>query len=395
MTRKFQYYRKFSGASAWTLPLFSIASLLSILAIQWFPSNSQPTPSQKLATSSSHSLQSLINEDPIVSNSDTQLDSQTSQSSQPLTPSNQMAQPSSSQTTLRDNSSLQKPQAKKPTPSQNLTLATNTSTSQSAPTTPQATQQPNASTPVPSPNHKAPHLEIRVALLRDATISNIGTSTTASILDDRGRVLHPISANQGLSVRANGSSLLVGDWELPAVVWIKPDKEGFVYVGDRWYRGKLLLVSQGSTFLAVNYVDLEQYLYSVVGSEMHASESIEALKAQAIAARSYALVHMIRPANPWYNLGATQRWQAYKGLEQEYNTTHQAVNETAGQVLSYKGGVVESLYAATDDIVSSVHKGRGMSQTGAYRLAAQGYDYQQILNEYYPGVSLAQLIAQK
>jgi peptidoglycan hydrolase-like amidase len=190
-----------------------------------------------------------------------------------------------------------------------------------------------------------------------------------------------------------GSELQIGSQQLPGVVFIQAANNGLVYLEDRWYRGRILLVSQGSSLMAVNYVDLEAYLYSVVGSEMHATAPSEALKAQAIAARSYALVHMIRPASPWYHLGNTQRWQVYKGIKSEYNTTQQAVNATAGQILSYRGGVVESLYAATDEIVSRAHGGRGMSQIGAYELARQGYDHQEILGYYYPGVGLAQLIA--
>jgi SpoIID/LytB domain protein len=139
----------------------------------------------------------------------------------------------------------------------------------------------------------------------------------------------------------------------------------------------------------VNYVDLENYLVSVVGAEVSPSWPMAALKAQAIAARSYALVHYLRPANALYDLGNTQRWQVYKGISAEWNTTQQAVQETAGVFLSHKGGVVESMYAASDDIVTNVFGGRGMSQTGALKLAQQGYDYQQILGTYYPGVGLS------
>jgi peptidoglycan hydrolase-like amidase len=101
------------------------------------------------------------------------------------------------------------------------------------------------------------------------------------------------------------------------------------------------------------------------------------------------LVHYIRPANPLYDLGNTQRWQVYRGINAEWNTTRQAANETTGVFLSYKGGVVESMYAASDDIVTNVFGGRGMSQNGALSLAQQGYTYKQILDRYYPGTGLA------
>lgn len=260
-------------------------------------------------------------------------------------------------------------------------------------------QTPPPSSP-PSPkslaaapaDYQPPPLEIRVAILRDAPGTTIGVSGQAVVSDRHNKQLKTLSGSQGWNVSPNGGSLSLGGQSLPGVVWVQPTEGSLIYVGDRWYRGKILLVSKGNSLLAVNHVNFEQYLYSVVGSEMHANAPTEALKAQAIAARSYALVHMIRPANSWYDLGNTQRWQVYKGLNSEYNTGHHAVRSTKGQILSHQGGVVESLYAATDEIVARAHKGRGMSQTGAYGLARKGYDYQRILDHYYPGVGLARLI---
>lgn len=155
----------------------------------------------------------------------------------------------------------------------------------------------------------------------------------------------------------------------------------------------MLLIAQGDKLLAINYVDLEEYLLSVVSSEMSAAAPMEALKAQAVAARSYALVHTFRPANEQFDVTSGERHQAYKGIATEYNTTHQAVRETAGEILSSQGGVVESLCAATQEIVDRAHKGAGMSQTGAYAYANQGYDYRQILEVYYSGVAIARLEA--
>lgn len=240
--------------------------------------------------------------------------------------------------------------------------------------------------------YSAPQLEIRVAIAQDADSLTIGSSTPAQVVEANGKVLRQLPNGQAFAAQSDSSNnVVIGNARLPSAVWIYPQKGGTIYVGDRWYRGKVLLVAQKQKLLAVNYVDLEHYLASVVGSEMHASAPTEALKAQAVAARSYALVHMVRPASSWFNLGNTQRWQVYKGMNSEYNTTQKAVKDTAGQIISYQGGVVESLYAATDEIVQKAHGGRGMSQTGAYQLAAQGYNYLQILGHYYPGTATARL----
>jgi hypothetical protein len=263
-------------------------------------------------------------------------------------------------------------------------------------TSPAAAAKPVTRQPLAVPaNYTPPALEIRVAIKRDVASVLIGVNGPAVITDRQGRGLKTIATNEGLPVIPGAKGLKMGDLSLPEVIFVQPTSaDGLVYVDDSWYRGKVLLVAQGDRLLVVNHVNLEAYLYSVVGSEMHSTAPMHALKAQAIAARSYALVHIIRPANAWFHLGNSQRWQVYKGIRSEYQSTHQAVNATAGQILSYKGGVVESLYAATDEIVAWAHGGRGMSQTGAYKLAEKGLDYQQILGNYYPGVGLARLVLQ-
>ena len=248
---------------------------------------------------------------------------------------------------------------------------------------------PTAQSQPPKSYTNAPQLEIRVAISTGNSSLVVGSSTASEVIDAQGKVLGKISAKEGTNVVPDGQYIRIGKWQTPAGVWLKPAKGGMVFVGDRWYRGDLLLVSQGNTLLAVNYVDLESYIASVVGAEVSPSWPMAALKAQAIAARSYAIVHYLRPAHDLYDLGNTERWQVYRGLDAEWNTTRQAVQETQGVFLSYKGGVVESMYAASDDIVTNVFGGVGMSQNGALKLAEQGYNYQQILGNYYPGTGLA------
>ncbi|MGK7941781.1 MAG: SpoIID/LytB domain-containing protein [Crocosphaera sp.] len=311
----------------------------------------------------------------------------------PLPPLSQLQPTQNNSQITTEKSEIQTPYLKQP--KLKVPQAKNTAVTQKP--TPKTTQtqppppSPKSLAPAP-PNYQPPPLEIRVAILRDAPGTTLGVSGQGIVSDRHNKQLKTLPGGQGWKIRPSGSALSFGGKSLPGVVWVQAAKGGLIYVGDRWYRGKILLVSQGNSLLVVNHVDLENYLYSVVGSEMHANAPTEALKAQAIAARSYALVHMIRPASAWYDLGNTQRWQVYKGLNSEYNTGHHAVQSTTGQILSHQGGVVESLYAATDEIVARAHKGRGMSQTGAYKLARKGYDYQQILDYYYPGVGLARLV---
>lgn len=258
----------------------------------------------------------------------------------------------------------------------------------------QQAQGPAVPTSVPSPGILkigTDAITLRVAIVQGSKTLLLGTSTPAQLLDAQGQVIKKISPGEGILAQLEKGQLRLNAEAVPAVVWIQPGKDGAVYVGNRWYRGAVQVSQENKTLLAVNYVDLEDYLYSVVSSEVSPSWPLEAQKAQAIAARSFALVHYFRPAHARYDLGSTQRWQVYGGLSHEWNTSQQVVESTRGLVLSYRGGVVESQYAASEAIVKGVHGGRGMSQQGAYKLAMQGYRFEQILGFFYPGARLAWL----
>ncbi len=224
-------------------------------------------------------------------------------------------------------------------------------------------------------------IEMHVAIAQGSNIQ-IGSSDGATVLDKDGKLLHQLAQGQGYTAGSDGDA-----------VWINPLGEGVLGIGSRPYRGRFLVVSNGGNALVVNYVNLRKYLYSVVASEVSPSWNLQALKAQAIAARSYALTYYFKPANPLYHMGSDEYYQVYSGTEKEDPATNRAVDETAGEFVSYRGGIVESLYAASDDIVAEAFAGKGMSQLGALHLANQGYSYLQILANYYPSTGVGRIEA--
>jgi stage II sporulation protein D len=270
---------------------------------------------------------------------------------------------------------------------------------------PAAPLTPNAPTPEPqslslaaqaTPPPNLPSIPVRIGIARHTSQLQLNTSTSAFIMDATGQPVAELSANTAVLIEPGTSGLNFGNLQLPLDVWVKPNADGFVAINGRWYRGSVQIIQDQQRLVAVNHLDLEAYLYSVVGAEMSASWPIEALKAQAIAARSYALARISsNPASPFYDLGDTPRWQAYPGLKTETNTTHLAVDSTKGLLISHQGAVVESLYASTIHLVRKVHRGYGMSQNGARELAQQQFDCQQILNHFYPGTTLTWLQASK
>lgn len=100
------------------------------------------------------------------------------------------------------------------------------------------------------------------------------------------------------------------------------------------YRGTLEVVQEEAGFVVINELPLEEYLYSVVPSEMPASYPMEALKAQAICARTYAYLHVLDPGYPQWNahVDDTTAFQVYHSVA-EQESTNRAVQETEGMVL--------------------------------------------------------------
>lgn len=123
-------------------------------------------------------------------------------------------------------------------------------------------------------------------------------------------------------------------------------------LGERSYRGRIEIGSYGNQSLtAVNILNIESYLYGVVPSEMVSSWPLEALKSQAVCARSFALQKAGYGADSdiskAYRMEDTVSSQVYKGYLVEKDTTNQAVNETKGQVISYQGKPISAYYYST------------------------------------------------
>jgi len=116
---------------------------------------------------------------------------------------------------------------------------------------------------------------------------------------------------------------------------------------EQWrYSGELRLIPKGAAnVLPVNVLPIEDYLKGVVPAEMPPYWGVEALKAQAIAARTYAM-HKISGGGD-FDLEGNQFDQAYSGLTEQVKASSDAVDATRGQVLTYNGQLLSALYMAS------------------------------------------------
>jgi stage II sporulation protein D len=129
---------------------------------------------------------------------------------------------------------------------------------------------------------------------------------------------------------------------LVAPVTLRAAGGGTLVVAGRTYRGSLRVLPSGKRLQLVNVVPLETYLLGVVPGEMPKDWPLDALKAQAVAARTYAVANLVKGRA--FDLYSDARSQVYYGADAEAPGPTRAVTETRGQVLSFDGAPAETFY---------------------------------------------------
>lgn len=135
---------------------------------------------------------------------------------------------------------------------------------------------------------------------------------------------------------------------LPGPVTLLPDRGAPFTLEGTPYGGTLVVISLPDGLTAVNGIGMEEYLRGVVPWEIGwlSDDRIEALKAQAVAARTYAYTRAGRPGELW-DLVATESDQVYKGLTRTDPVVDKALRETAGIVATFRGKLIRTYYSST------------------------------------------------
>jgi stage II sporulation protein D len=125
---------------------------------------------------------------------------------------------------------------------------------------------------------------------------------------------------------------------------IIPESGGLIQVNGYKYRGEIEIIFEHNLLNVINIIEIEKYLYGVLKKEISPEWPDEVLKAQAIAARSFALSNMNKFADEGYNICATTNSQAYGGVNHEDPATNKAVNDTHGIILTFEGEPINAVY---------------------------------------------------
>jgi stage II sporulation protein D len=227
--------------------------------------------------------------------------------------------------------------------------------------------------------------ELRVLLL-ESTGFRVAGDGGARLMDGAGKELVRLPPGGAVALRPSAGRIVVetlaeGQPEGVAQpfaageLWLVPLASGAsaatFQLQQRRYHGRLLVRPANDQLRAINVIGVETYLPSVVGSEMPASWPLEALRAQAVAARTYSL----RQRNPAadFDLKATVSSQVYKGLEAETASTRQATATTRGLVLMYGNSLINAVFHSSGGGVTE-NSGDLWSKQLPYLVSVRDFD---------------------
>src|SRR5688500_8232647 len=208
----------------------------------------------------------------------------------------------------------------------------------------------SSSHPTPTSSGREPIVRVRIMPnLAQATISASEAPLVRLATEREPRKLNLTGGDVTLALIKGGGGWQLGTASLgPGELIIQPAADGTVSVNGKAYRGRYRFVPVGNgQFDVINDVDVDGYLKSVVPREMFREWDVQAYKAQAIAARTYALyVAATTPKTQPWDLFADVRSQVYGGMASESSKSRQSVDETAGVVAAFGPGGDEKIFKA-------------------------------------------------
>ena len=160
--------------------------------------------------------------------------------------------------------------------------------------------------------------------------------------DQRMRSMEVSLRAGGLKIRGQMSDGSSRSLSARSAIEVQSDDPRGIWLGSRRYRGRVQLLVRGGQVQVVNHLGIETYLTSVVGSEMPHKWPLQALQAQAVAARTYALRQRGKAGD--FDVKATVSSQVYRGVESETPSTIEAVESTRSLVLVHGGRLINAVF---------------------------------------------------
>jgi len=187
--------------------------------------------------------------------------------------------------------------------------------------------------------------EVEVGLLSNTRINITALVPLQAV--SNGKVIGKYNNGASISITRSGNTILVNGKKAGEKVYLSGGKgaPAFAVKGNQ-YRGAMKLVPSpwNSNVTLVNVVPMETYLQGVVPSEIVPSWHADAIRAQAVAARTYAYFHKNSYRSSGYDVTDDTRSQVYRGSSVETTATNNAIKDTAGEIITYGGKAIDAVF---------------------------------------------------
>ncbi len=189
---------------------------------------------------------------------------------------------------------------------------------------------------------------IQIGVIHGARQIVIKPEGRFALRDFEGRWEEDLLPFKSYQVSVDGDGVAFGPYRVPGQArLVARDPGATVLAGARRYRGGLVVKpAVDETLTVVAELGVEEYLLGVLPHEMEPSWPLEALKAQAVVARTFAYYHLGKYRKAGFDLTADTRSQVYGGVGAENEAVRRAVSATRGEVLGYKGELLDVYYHA-------------------------------------------------
>lgn len=197
------------------------------------------------------------------------------------------------------------------------------------------------------PDDLTPYYYVRVSVYSEKEPVSIKSESGYKVLNEKGKLLS--EGNQRLEENATLASgaVKIGNKVYPAGAVRLDNPGGTLYLGKREYRRSLIFLPSEGKLTVINELRLEDYLKGVLPWEANPEWHAEALKAQAVVSRTYALFRAIERRYDPYDLSSGVMSQVYKGRSIEKVSTNAAIEATRGEILTYRGKIFPAFFHST------------------------------------------------
>lgn len=180
--------------------------------------------------------------------------------------------------------------------------------------------------------------------IRVGLMTSLSAPVSGRSLNGRDGLGRRFSLPASFTAQARGSNVVIRGKNYASPVIVSSPHQ--IRCGRISYEGELVLKARAGRITVINRLDVEKYLRGVLGYEINPQWPMEALKAQAVISRTYALTQMGRHEASGYDVCPNDHCQVYRGANVFHASTDRAIAQTRGQVVTYKGGLAHTFFCS-------------------------------------------------